>query len=290
MLEEKTGGEAFWIRAEISKITAARSGHFYLDLVEEVNGSQRAKMRASIWKGSASKIQQELGGEFDQVLQNGREIVCQAHITFHPVFGFSLNIQSIDLGSMLGELERRKQATIATLKAEEALDRNKQWPRPLAPQRIVLIASPATAGYSDFMAHIEQNEFGYALDVGVIPVSVQGEKAAAQITAALEKADRIASLTPIDAVVLLRGGGSALDLDIFNDLNLCRQIAAASRPVLTGIGHETDLVLADIVAHRSYKTPTDLADGLIDDLANFESAAIEKLKYIARTAERHIKT
>ncbi len=286
MLDQKTGGKAFWIRAEISKVVAARSGHFYLDLVEEVKGRQQAKMRASIWKGTALKIQKDLGGEFEQVLQNGREIVCQAQVTFHPIHGFSLNIQSIDLGSMLGELERRKQATLATLRSEDALNRNKQWPRALAPQRILLIASPDTAGYCDFMAHIEDNEYGYALDVGVLPVAVQGVHAAAQITAAIKKADHIASLTAIDAVVILRGGGSALDLDVFNDLDLCRQIAASTQPVLTGIGHETDLAIADIVAQRNFKTPTDLADGLIDDLANFESAAIEKTRYIARFAER----
>jgi len=289
MLLDKTEGQAFWIRAEISKVTRASSGHFYLDLVEEVSGRQEAKMRASIWKGNAATIRRTLGNEFDAVLKNGREIVFSARITYHPVFGLSLDIQDIDLSSMLGELERRKQLTLSTLKAEGAVGPNRRLKLSLAPQRVLLIGSPGTAGFRDFISHIQENEHGYSIDLGILPVTVQGESAAGQIIHALKLADRIAEKTPIDAVALLRGGGSPLDLDVFNDLNLCRQIAASSRPILTGIGHEIDLTLADVVAHRAYKTPTDVADGIIDSIGNFHQAVMDKVQGIAHLAEQSIR-
>lgn len=270
MLDERTGGRLFWIRAEISQCSFSGK-HGYLDLVEEEGGRRLAQLRGTIWASRLAVIRKELGAEFDEVLKPGREIVFSAHMSFHAVYGFSLNIQSIDLDALLGEMERRRKETFDALQKEGAIGRNARLELNLVPQRIVLIGSAGTAGHSDFLAHLRENPYGYAFDIGCIDAPVQGIQAAGPLVAALHAAGRAALRTPVDAVILLRGGGAKLDLDVFNDLTLCRTIAAMDVPVITGIGHETDSTLVDVVAHTHCKTPTAVADWLVERAAVYES-------------------
>ena len=269
MLDERAGGQLFWVRAEISQCSFSGK-HVYLDLVEEEGGRRKAQVRGTIWSSTLAQIRKELGEEFREVLQPGREIVFSAHMSFHAVYGFSLNIQRIDLDALLGEMERRRKETLAALQKEGAIGRNGRLSLSRVPQRIVLIGSAGTAGHTDFLTHLEKNAWGYALDVACIDTPVQGAHAVPSLVASLHRAGRVAMRTPVDAVVLLRGGGAKLDLDIFNDLTLCRTIAAMEVPVLTGIGHETDQTLADAVAHTAQKTPTAVADFLVERMAQFE--------------------
>ncbi len=271
MLDERAGGRLFWIRAEISQCSFSGK-HAYLDLVEERDGSRLAQVRGTIWGSRLAEIRAALGQEFKEVLQPGREIVFGAYMAFHAVYGFSLNIQQIDLDALLGEMERRRKETLAALTKEGAIGRNAQRMLPDVPQRVILIGSSGTAGHTDFLAHLQGNAWGYQVDLGRIDASVQGMSAVPSIVAALHRAGRVAMRTPVDAVILLRGGGAKLDLDVFNDLSLCRTIAAMEVPVITGIGHETDQSLADVVAHTSCKTPTAVADFLLDCMTEFESA------------------
>ena len=271
MLDERTGGRLFWVRAEISQCSFSGK-HCYLDLVEEDGGRRLAQFRGTIWGSRLAGIRKELGAEFDEVLKPGREIVFTAHMAFHAVYGFSLNIQHIDLDVLLGEMERRRKETFEALRKEGAIGRNAQLPLSDVPQRIVLIGSAGTAGHSDFLAHLANNPYGYALDVGRIDAPVQGTQAVGPLVDAFHRAGRAALRTPVDAVVLLRGGGAKLDLDVFNDMALCRVIAAMDVPVITGIGHETDSTLVDFVAHTFCKTPTAVADWLVDRMAAFESS------------------
>ena len=270
MLDERTGGRLFWVRAEISQCSFSGK-HGYLDLVEEEGGRRLAQLRGTIWGSRLAVIRKELGAEFDEVLQPGREIVFSAHMSFHAVYGFSLNIQSIDLDALLGEMERRRKETLAALQKEGAVGRNARLELAPVPQRIVLIGSAGTAGHSDFLAHLQNNPYGYAFDIGCVDAPVQGLQAVGPLVAALHAAGRAALRTPVDAVILLRGGGAKLDLDVFNDLTLCRAIAAMEVPVITGIGHETDSTLVDFVAHTFCKTPTAVADWLVEQMADFES-------------------
>ena len=270
MLDERTGGRLFWVKAEISQCSFSGK-HGYLDLVEEEGGRRLAQLRGTIWGSRLAVIRKELGLEFDEVLKPGREIVFSAQMSFHAVYGFSLNIQSIDLDALLGEMERRRKATLDALQKEGAIGRNARLELNPVPQRIVLIGSAGTAGYSDFLAQLQQNQYGYAFDIGCIDAPVQGNQAAGRLVSALHAAGRAAMKTPVDAVILLRGGGAKLDLDVFNDLTLCRTIAAMEVPVITGIGHETDSTLVDFVAHTFCKTPTAVADWLLERMADFES-------------------
>ena len=269
MLDERAGGKLFWVRAEISQCSFSGK-HAYIDLVEEEGGTRKAQVRGTIWGSALAQIRKDLGAEFNEVLKPGREIVFSAHMAFHAVYGFSLNIQRIDLDALLGEMERRRKETLLALQKEGAIGRNGRLALPAVPQRIILIGSEGTAGHTDFLTHIENNAWGYAFDLARIDTPVQGGMAVDKLVAALHRAGRVALRTRVDAVVLLRGGGAKLDLDVFNDLTLCRTMAAMEVPVITGIGHETDQTLADAVAHTAQKTPTAVADFLVDRLAQFE--------------------
>ena len=270
-LEQVTQGRALWFKAEIAKLSKSPSGHVYLELVEEVNGSRMAVMRGTIWKSQYVAVRESLGEATDQVLSAGTEIVFSGRVNYHPVYGVSLVIEEIDLSAMIGEAERRKQATIAELKARGAFDWNRGLSLPRLVQRVALVGSPGTSGFRDFGMHLLRNEWGVGFDVEVFPATVQGKEAPATLIAAIKRAQEWQP----DTVVVVRGGGSALDLDAFNDLELCLAIAQCPLPVLTGIGHETDLSVADLVAHRDFKTPTAVADFLVDRMVTERSRLAE---------------
>ena len=280
MLDERVGGKQLWVRAEISHF-GIKGKNAYLDLVEERDGKRMAQLKGTIWGSRLESIRKALGPEFDEVLKPGREIVFSAYMSFHAVFGFSLNIQEIDLDVLLGEMERRRKETLAALKKEGAIGRNRGVPMASVPQRLILIGSVGTAGFTDFMTHLGQNDFGYAFDMGTCDTTVQGAQAAESLVRALHLAGRVALRMEADAVVLLRGGGSKLDLDVFNDLSLCRTIANMELPVIVGVGHETDQTLCEFVAHTACKTPTAVASFIVDRIAAFEGEVGREARAIA---------
>ena len=270
-LETKTGERGFWVRAEIAKVTFAKSGHVYFDFVEESNGVKRAAIRGSIWKTSLPKIKADLGGSYDSVIQNGSEIIFRCKVMFHEVHGLSVLISEIDISFMLGELEKRKAETIDTIKRQgiDLLNKNRELPKVI--HKIALIGSPGTSGFRDFAHHVLHNEWSFRYEIDVIATPVQGAGAAGKLREALSRA---AEGEP-DVIVLVRGGGSPLDLDCFNDLELAVDIGNTPYPVLTGIGHETDFTVADLVSHEYFKTPTDVGDYIVDRTNLFASKLIE---------------
>ena len=270
-LETKTGNARFWVRAEIAKISISRPGHAYIDLVEEVNGVQQAAIKGNIWRSSFEKIKKELGTSADSVLQVGSEIVFKCIVSFHEVHGLSLVIDAIDLSFMLGELERRKAESISKIKKDGTHLLNSSLTLPIVIQKIALVGSPGTAGFRDFVKHVIDNDWLFRYEIDVYATSVQGVDAPKQISKALEQADK----ENPDVIVILRGGGSPLDLDCFNDYNLALKISKLQAPVLTGIGHESDFSLADLVAHREFKTPTDVGDFIVDRTSEFSSILVD---------------
>ena len=280
MLDERAGGTLFWVKAEISQFRISGK-HAYVGLVEERSGRKVAQLEGRIWGERLVQIRKELGAEFDEVLKPGREIVFSAYMAFHAVWGFSLNIQRIDLDALLGEMERRRKETLEALQREGAIGRNGRIRMPDVVQGIVLIGSVGTAGHTDFLTHLSENAWGYRLDVGLIDANVQGAAAAPSLVKSLHRAGRLALRGAVDAVVVLRGGGAKLDLDAFNDLSLCRTVAAMDIPVVVGIGHETDQTLVDAVAHTACKTPTAVADFLLERMAEFEGRVSREGRAIA---------
>ena len=270
-LESKTGNARFWVRAEIAKITVSRTGHAYLDLVEEANGIQKAAIRGNIWRSAFEKIKKELGESSGSVLQVGSEIVFKCSVSFHEVHGLGLLIDSIDLSFMLGELERRKAEAILKIKKDGTHLLNAALPIPLVIQKIALVGSPGTAGFRDFVKHVIDNDFLFKYDINVYAASVQGVEAPTQLSKAILKANK----DNPDVIVILRGGGSPMDLDCFNDYTLAIDISKLQVPVLTGIGHESDFSLADLVANRDFKTPTDVGDFIVDRTNSFSSTLVD---------------
>ncbi len=264
-IQKATGEQSFWIKAEIVgfKVTT----HAYLELAQHEQGVRVAVMRGLIWRSNLVRIEQALGAERHSILKDGAEILFKACVQYHEVYGMSLLVEEIDLSFSLGELERRKRETIETLRAEGLFDLNRSLPEPMIIQRIALIASKGTAAFADLMAHLNTNEYGYRFHVCLFNSLVQGDGAAQELRKAL------ASITPerFDAVVLIRGGGSRLDLEAFNDLELCRMVARMPIPVMTGIGHEIDVSVVDMIAKSPHKTPTAIADHLIDKCLYFET-------------------
>lgn len=264
-IDEATGGRPFWVKAEIASINHQR--HVYLELVEHRDGQRLAVMRAVIWQQYMGPIRAALGDELPQILKEGAEVLFLASVRLHPVYGLAMHVEEIDLAYSLGELERRKRETIATLQAEGLFTLNRSLPEPLVLQRIALVASEGSAAYQDFMQHLAANEHGYRFHVRLFPSQVQGDVAPQELRRALSSIDA----AQFDAVVLVRGGGSRLDLEAFNDLELCRAVARMPIPVMTGIGHDIDVSVVDMIAHGQHKTPTAIADHLIDKALYFET-------------------
>ena len=255
--------EYYWVIGEISEIKVNNSGHCYLELVEkdELTDSLRAKARAIIWSSTFRMLQPYFETTTNIKLTKGIKVLVKAVAEFHELYGFSLNIIDIEPDYTIGELARTKQETINRLVKEGVIEMNKSLPFPLLPQKIAVISSGTAAGYGDFINHIQNNPFNYKYYIRLFPAFMQGEEAEKSIVEALDKIYKYENF--FDIVVIIRGGGSQADLSCFNNYWLAYNVAQFSVPVLTGIGHEQDESVVDIVAHTHLKTPTAVADFLI---------------------------
>lgn len=281
-IERRIQGKALWVSAEIAQINEKR--HAYLQLTETENDTTVASIQAVIWSRALEEIKQKLGGDAANILKQGSKVLFQVQVEYHEVYGLKLIILDLDPTYSLGELEKKKQETIQKLKDLELLERNRNQRIPRVAMRIGLVASPGTSGYQDFMQHIEQNGYGYKFAVKTFATSVQGDMAEAEISARLKETEQY----DVDVVVLIRGGGSKFDLEVFNSFRIAEQIAMLQLPVITGIGHETDVTVADMVAHTRLKTPTAAAQYLIQRVMNFEAETIELSHRIVRESQRII--
>lgn len=266
IFDNSISGKSFWMKVEIAQIKEDRRGHIYLELVENIDGVVLAKCRATIWNSTASRIMIKLGDQAGKVLKEGTEILCLCDLIYSPVYGMSINILDVDLSFSLGELERQKQETIKKLQQKGLINLNKEREYPIVIQRIALISAKGTAGHEDFVNHLKSNEYGYYFDVDNFDSKVQGENAHISI---IERLSQIPE-NVYDVIVLLRGGGATLDLDVFNNYALAEKIAKSETAVFTGIGHETDVTIADIVANTRFKTPSAVAAFIIERAYQFD--------------------
>ncbi|KPL12069.1 MAG: hypothetical protein AMS26_18810 [Bacteroides sp. SM23_62] len=259
-----------WIICEIMDITQNYSGHCYLDLIEKDEKSDKilARARATIWASSYRMLKPYFETSTGYELSSGIKILVLARVEFHPVYGLSLNIQDIDPSYTLGDVERKKREIILRLENEGVLDMNKEIPLPIVPQRIAVVSSMSAAGYEDFMDQLRGNPYGYQFYTRLFPAVMQGENAAQSIIESLERIFEYES--HFDAVVIIRGGGSKSDLACFDSYDLAYHVSQFPLPVITGIGHEQDDTITDLVAHTRLKTPTAVAGFFIDKLASFE--------------------
>ena len=262
-----------WVVAEVAELKVNYSGHCYMELVEKSESSRggsstpTAQARAVIWRSQWAMLgpyfRQQTGSE----LAAGMKILARVMVSYHELYGLSLQISDIDASYTLGEVERQKQLTIAQLKADGVWDMNREQPMPYLVQRIAVVSSAAAAGYRDFMNELKAG--GYAFCCDLYDAVVQGAAAEESICAALEEV--ALKQEQYDAVVVIRGGGSASDLSCFNSYRLCSYVAQFPLPVLTGIGHDKDTSVADMVAHTALKTPTAVAAWLTERMARIEA-------------------
>lgn len=260
IVDDAISNNLFWLKVEIAQIKEDRKGHLYLELVENKDGVVLAKCRANIWQANAYVIKQILGDNAKDILKDGAEIMCYCEVTFSNVYGLSINIHRIDLSYSLGEVERIKQENYKKLRELGYTELNKKLYIPTVLQRIALVSSEGTAGHADFIKQLEVNENNFQFNIDHYNCQVQGEYA---VTSIIEAINTIPKDT-YDIIVVIRGGGSALDLDVFNNYELAVAFASSHTPVFTGIGHETDSTLADYVAAVFFKTPSAVAAYIVE--------------------------
>lgn len=254
--------DAVWIRAEISELRENR-GHCYLQLVEkEADGDNIiTKMRATIWANIYRMLKPYFESSSGESLRAGLKVLVSVTVEYSAQYGFSLNIRDIDPVFTVGELAARRQEIMRQLEEEGVADMNKTHPFPTLPQRLAIITSETAAGYGDFINQLESNSYGYVFYKKLFPAIMQGVNAEASIIAALERIHR--HKEQFDLVLIIRGGGATADLASFDSYNLALHCAQFPLPIITGIGHQRDVSILDMVAHTSVKTPTAAAELLI---------------------------
>jgi exodeoxyribonuclease VII large subunit len=259
-----------WIVAEISEIKVNSAGHCYLDLIEkdETSDKTKARARATIWAFAFRMLKPYFESTTGYELKQGIKIMVNVKVEFHEIYGYSLNIIDIDPTYTLGDIERKRQEIILRLRKEGVFNMNKELSLSPVPQKIAVISSETAAGYSDFVDQLDNNPQGYVFYHHLFPAIMQGEQAEAGITEAFERIYKYSDF--FDAVVIIRGGGSKADLAAFDNYNIAYYITQFPVPVLTGIGHEQDETIADMVAHTRLKTPTATAEFLINRISEFE--------------------
>ncbi|MEQ8925120.1 MAG: exodeoxyribonuclease VII large subunit [Fulvivirga sp.] len=263
----------YWVIAEISELKVNQNGHCYIELVEKDEQRVIAKTRATIWANVYNNLSLWFERMTNQVLKPGMKILCFGSIQFHELYGLSFNIKDIDANFTLGERERLRQEVINKLMEDGVFDMNKELPVDLALNRIAIISSPAAAGYEDFMNQIEANEYGYKYNIDLFKATMQGSAASESIINALHTIYN--SNTDYDAVIIIRGGGSRVDLDCFDDYELAFNACQFPIPIITGIGHERDQSILDLVAYKALKTPTAVAEWVIGKSMDVESTMID---------------
>lgn len=274
--------DALWIRAEIAQVKSSR-GHIYLDLIEKEPDTDQwiAQASAVIWSSALRPLRASRGSALDALLQEGMEILIKARIDFHERYGLKLVIEDIDPAYTVGQLALLRERKYRQLAEEGLIGKNRELPLPQVLQRIAVISSEQAAGFQDFQEQLRQNPYGYQFSCTFFSAAMQGNQVETEIVAQLGRIRNQARR--YDAVAIIRGGGARLDLAGFDSIPLCRAIASFPLPVFTGIGHDIDETLADLVAHSALKTPTAVAEFLLQHNLQFESRLLEWTGFLRQT-------
>jgi len=264
-----------WVKAEISEITVNRSGHCYLELIETEQGTDSviARCRATIWSYTFRMLKPYFETTTGQNFTQGLKVLLQAKVEYHEVFGFSLNIRDIDPVYTLGDMARQRRKIIRKLQEDGVFEMNKELELLIVSQRIAIISSPTAAGLQDFMDQLHNNTYQFVFYTKLFPALMQGSDAPRSIMNALDLIYHYEHM--FDAVVIIRGGGAQIDLACFDNYELAFHVAQFPLPVITGIGHDKDDTVIDMVAHTRMKTPTAVAEFLISGALQFDQQLAE---------------
>ena len=297
-IEEELHQE-YWVEAELSEVREVR-GHCYMQLVQydrsEEGGKRKryentpiAQASAKCWQSSWQLLRPYFEKETGQRLHAGMKVLLQVYANFHETYGFSWIVTDIDPTYTMGDMARKRQEIIRVLKDEGVFGLQKELPLPLFCQRIAVISSANAAGYGDFVNQLENNEYGFQFHTRLFPAVMQGEDVEKSVIAALEQIFR-GSENSFDCVVIIRGGGATADLSGFDTLALAENVANFPLPIITGIGHERDESILDMVSHTRVKTPTAAAAFLIDHLKEVLEVLNDAQERITRYAQQKLST
>ena len=272
-------GSSVWVRAEISELRENMNGHCYMELIEkdEVTDQIKARLKASIWASTYRMLKPYFMQAAGTPLQSGMKVLVGGSVDFHELYGMNFTIRDIDPTFTVGDMAMRRAQIIRQLTEEGVLEMNSSLEFPLLPRRIAVISSPTAAGYGDFCDQLKNNPYGYPFYVKLFPAVMQGSRTEESV---IEAFDRIYQhLELFDCVVIIRGGGATAELAAFDSYIMASNVAQFPLPVISGIGHQRDDTIIDLVAHTSVKTPTAAAELLIDCVHNAE----ENVDYLTRT-------
>lgn len=261
---ESAFDDTYWVQGELSDASSGYGGHFYGELVQKEEHSDRllARARVNCWARTFSLLHLRFRRETGSTLSPGMQVRLLVRVTFHEQYGYALNIVDIDSTFTLGDMARRRHEILAQLEADGIIHDNQQLPLPLLTKRVAVISAAGAAGYGDFCNQLEHNEYGFVFFTQLFPAVMQGEHVPESVIAALEE---VATRSEDwDVVVIIRGGGATSDLSGFDSYPLAACIAQFPLPVVVGIGHERDVTVLDYVAHTRVKTPTAAAAFLIE--------------------------
>ena len=264
--------DAYWVQAEISSISPSGQGHCYLELVQKDASGRTflAKAKANIWRGTWLKLKPYFEAETGETLKVGMKVLLQVTVTFHEVYGYSLVVQDIDPTYTMGDMARRRKEILEQLAKDGVIGLNRELEIPVLPNRIAVISSATAAGWGDFRNQLSGNIYGFCFYVRLFPALMQGDDVERSVIQALDAV--AARRDDFDIVVIIRGGGAVSELSCFDSYNLAYNIANFPLPVITGIGHERDDTVADVVAHTKVKTPTAAAEFIINRI--FDTASV----------------
>ena len=274
----------YWVIAEISELKENNAGHCYLELIEKLPGDKNvgARIKAVIWGKRYRFLKplfKDVAGDY---LAEGMKVLVKARVEYHEIYGLSLVITDIDPSYTIGEMALKRQMIIRRLEEEGVFTMNRELTLPVVPQRIAVISSGNAAGYTDFINHLTKNSYGYVFYTALFDTVMQGTETEESVIGSL---DRIAARQDLfDVVVIIRGGGSVSDLSWFDNYRIAYHITQFPLPVITGIGHEKDLSVTDMVARLPLKTPTAVADHLIESVADAESHLEEMSNNITQSS------
>ena len=286
---ETTLDEEYWVEAEVASVREVK-GHCYLELIQkdERSNTPVAQASAKCWRSTWMLLRPRFERVTGRQLQAGMKLLLEVYANFHEAYGFSWIVTDINPEFTMGDMARRRREIIRRLHEQGIFDMQKELSLPAFAQRIAVVSSEGAAGYGDFCHQIESNGYGLRFSVTLFPAVMQGETVEESVVAAL---DRIARKSDdYDVVVIIRGGGATSDLTGFDTLRLAENVCNFPLPIITGIGHERDESILDLVAWRSVKTPTAAAAFLVDHLQEVAVFLDEAAERIARHVGRQMQS
>jgi len=278
--------ESIWITAEISQANLNK-GNYYIDLVQKSHSSEEivAQSYAVLWSKTLSRIAAGKSSDLKQILKQGLKVRLRIRVDFHEKYGLKLVIEDIDENFTYGNLALQRAKIIKQLQDNQFMAKNSTTQLPLMIKKVAVLSSKTAAGFKDFVMHLQGNEYGYTYHVQLFPIRVQGVNVESEFISQINKVD----WTKYDLIAVIRGGGSKLDLAGFDSYAICEAIANCPIPVLTGIGHEIDETVADMVSHMSLKTPTAVANFIVNRNLELESNLIKMTQEIGQNAKSYLR-